>query len=417
MKIAVIGAGISGMASAYYLSKEHEVHLFESSERLGGHTNTIDISISKEHYKIDTGFIVFNSKNYPVFSSLMDELGVEYQDSFMSFSVKTEESGLEYNGTSLNSLFCQRKNLFNFKFYRMIKDIMRFNKAATRYYLEKIKENKTELMSIEEFALKNSYSKEFIELYLIPMGAALWSASREEMRKFPLDFFVRFFQNHGMLSIDDRPQWYVIKGGSKAYIPKLTASYFKNIHLNSKVTQVKRTPTSIEVSFDGHTLNFDQVVFASHADQTLSLINNPTILEQEILSAFSYRPNDVLLHTDTSILPNTKLGWASWNYYVPKIERQRVAVTYNMNILQNIKSPETFLVSLNMDDLIDPKKVLKKISYSHPIFDMNASNSQKRWNEISGKDRIHFTGAYWGNGFHEDGARSARQVAQVIGVL
>lgn len=417
MKIAVIGAGISGMASAYYLSKKHEVHLFESAERLGGHTNTIDVTVDSKNYSVDTGFIVFNSKNYPLFTDLMNTIGVPYQDSIMSFSVKTEEHGLEYNGTSINTLFCQRKNIFSPKFFRMIKDIIRFNKEATSYYLEQIKHDKKELMSIEEFAHKNSYSKEFIEYYLIPMGAALWSASRGEMRKFPLDFFVRFFQHHGMLSIDQRPQWYVIKGGSKSYIPKLTESYAKNIHLNSAVNKVKRTTDGIEVLVNGETMKFDQVVFASHADQTLSMIESPTLLETEILSAFSYRPNDVLLHTDTSILPKSKLGWASWNYYVPKVERERVAVTYNMNILQNIKSSETFLVSLNMDDLIDPKKVLKRIPYSHPVFDLNASNSQKRWDEISGKDRLHFTGAYWGNGFHEDGTRSAHQVAKSLGVL
>ena len=417
MKIAVIGSGISGMASAYYLSKKHEVHLFETSDRLGGHTNTIDLTIGSKNYSIDTGFIVFNNKNYPVFSSLMNTLGVEYQNSFMSFSVKAEENGLEYNGTSINSLFCQRKNFFNPKFYRMVKDIMRFNKEASSYYQDQIKQNKNELMSIEDFARKNHYSNEFIEYYLIPMGAALWSASRGEMRKFPLDFFVRFFQHHGMLSIDERPQWYVIKGGSKSYIPKLTAPYEKNIHLNSRVTNVKRNPTNIEVSVNSEQLNFDHVVFATHANQTLGIMESPTSTEREILGAFSYRPNDVLLHTDTSILPKSKLGWASWNYYVPKVERERVAVTYNMNILQNIVSPETFLVSLNMDDLIDPKKVLKRVLYSHPIFDLNASNSQKRWHEISGKDRIHFTGAYWGNGFHEDGTRSAHEVAQFLGAI
>jgi predicted NAD/FAD-binding protein len=415
VKIAVIGAGISGLASAYYLSKQHDVHLFESSQRLGGHTNTIDVALPSNNYAIDTGFIVFNNKNYPLFSSLMNELGVEYQKSLMSFSVKVEKNGLEYNGTSLNSLFCQRKNIFNPHFYRMIKDIIRFNKEATHYYLENMNHNHSDLLSIEEWSINNRYGKEFIEHYLIPMGAALWSASREEMRAFPLDFFVRFFHHHGMLSIDQRPQWYVIKGGSKSYIPKLIVPYSNNIHLNSKVQNVKRTDTTIELLVNGERYHFDQVVFASHADQTLSLMENPTNTEREILGTFQYRPNDVLLHTDISVLPKSKLGWASWNYYVPKVERERVAVTYNMNILQSLKSTETFLVSLNMDDLIATKKVLKKISYSHPIFDLAASNSQKRWSEISGKDRIHYAGAYWGNGFHEDGVKSAYQVAQSIG--
>lgn len=414
MKIASIGSGISGMAAAYYLHADHEVHLFEASERLGGHTNTIDVSINGEHHPVDTGFIVFNNRNYPLFSALMEELGVESQKSLMSFSVKDESSGLEYNGTSLNSLFCQRRNIFNPKFYRMIKDIMRFNQLATEYYLHKGITHEKELMSIEEFAHQNKFSQEFIEYYLIPMGAALWSASRGEMRKFPLDFFVRFFHHHGMLSVNERPQWYVIKGGSKAYIPKLTASYAQNIHLNSKVSKVKRLKEGVEITVNGHTTYFDQVIFATHADQTLALLDAPTPLEQEILGAFKYRPNDVLLHTDTSILPKSKLGHASWNYYIPKIHRDRVAVTYHMNILQTIQSSTTFLVSLNMEDFIDPKKVLKRIPYSHPVFDLAASNAQKRWHEISGKDRIHFVGAYWGNGFHEDGTRSAYNASKTL---
>jgi predicted NAD/FAD-binding protein len=417
MKIAVIGAGISGMASAYYLSTKHEVHLFEAADRLGGHTNTIDVEMNGKMYAIDTGFIVFNDKNYPHFTSLIKKIGVEYQDSHMSFSVKEERNSLEYNGTSLNSLFCQRKNLFNLKFYRMIYDIMRFNKEATRYYLDKVTEKKNELMSIEDFAVQKGYSKEFIEFYLIPMGAALWSASRGEMRKFPLDFFVRFFHHHGMLSIDDRPKWFVIKNGSKSYIPHLTAPYSDRIHLNSKTTLIKRNQAGVEIVVNGESKLFDQVVMATHADQTLAMIDNPSDLEKEILGAFKYRPNDVVLHTDTTILPKSKLGWASWNYYIPKKERERVAVSYNMNILQGLKSDTTFLVSLNMDDLIDSTKIIKRISYMHPVFDLKASDSQRRWHQISGVDKIHFAGAYWGNGFHEDGTRSAHLVAKKLGAL
>lgn len=417
MKIAVIGSGISGMASAYYLSKSHEVHLFEASDRLGGHTNTIDVTIGKKNYAVDTGFIVFNSKNYPLFSALMNEIGVEHQNSHMSFSVKSQKDGLEYNGTSINSLFCQRINLFRPKFHRMVRDIIRFNKEATQYFLKYAHAATDESMTIEEFANRNNYSEEFIENYLVPMGAALWSASRGEMRQFPLNFFVRFFHHHGMLTVDARPQWYVIKGGSKSYIPKLTARYSDNIHLKAKVSKVKRTSDGVEVYIDGETLKFDHVVFSSHADHTLQILDNPTDQESEILGAFKYRPNDVLLHTDTSILPKSKLGHASWNYFIPEFERERVAVTYNMNILQSIKAHETFLVSLNMDDLIDPSKVIKKIAYSHPVFDLEASNAQKRWSEISGQDRIHYTGAYWGNGFHEDGTRSAFQVAHSFGVV
>lgn len=416
MKIAIIGAGISGMSCAYYLSKIHQVHLYESSDRLGGHTNTVDVTDPSGHtFSIDTGFIVFNSKNYPLFTSLMREISVEYINSSMSFSVKEETNGLEYNGTSLNSLFCQRRNFLNPKFYRLIFDIMRFNKQATKYYVNQLDQNKNEYLSIEEFARNNNYSHEFIEYYLIPMGAALWSASRGEMRKFPLDFFVRFFHHHGMLSIDDRPQWYVIKNGSKSYIPKLTNSFSDRVYLNSKISSIRRTSTQIEMEVNGKLEHFDHIVFATHADQTLTLLKTPTTEEIEILSAFNYRPNDVILHTDSSILPKSNLGWASWNYYIPKVERERVAVTYNMNILQSLKSKENYLVSLNMDDYIDPQKILKRISYSHPIFDINAANSQRKWKLISGKDKIHFAGAYWGNGFHEDGTRSAYNVAQSLG--
>lgn len=417
MKIAVIGSGISGMATAYYLSRKYDVYLFEASDRLGGHTNTIEVDVESGKYFIDTGFIVFNSKNYPHFSNLINELGVEFQKTIMSFSVKDEKTGLEYNGTNLNSLFCQRKNLLNPKFIRMIFDIMRFNKEASTYYHNHIKHNEPDLITIEQFVKSRNYSKSFIEHYLIPMGAALWSASREEMRKFPLNFFVRFFFNHGMLTIDVRPKWQVIKGGSHQYIPKITKPYARNIYLNSEVIRVRRCGEKVEVSTRNDIHSFDQVVMSTHANQTLSILESPSVLENEILSNFRYRPNNVLLHTDTSILPKNKLAWASWNYYLPNVERERVAVTYDMNILQSINSPETFLVSLNMDDLIDPKKVLKKINYSHPIFDLGASNSQKRWSEISGKNRIHYAGAYWGNGFHEDGVKSAFEVARTLGAI
>lgn len=417
MKIAIIGSGISGMASGYYLSKKHDVTLYEADSRLGGHTNTIDVDINNKSYQVDTGFIVFNNKNYPLFSSILRDLNVPYQNSNMSFSVKSMKNGLEYNGTNLNALFCQRKNIFNYKFLRMIKDILRFNKEATQYYLDHINEQSVDKITIEDYAIQNGYSEEFIEYYLIPMGAALWSASRMEMKKFPLDFFVRFFYHHGMLTVDERPQWYVVKGGSKSYIPRITEKYKDKIHLNSRVTKVIRKEDKIEVHVNGQVVQYDQVIFATHADQTLKILQDPTQKEKEILGLFNYRPNNVILHTDTSILPKSKLGWASWNYFIPEQTKDHVAVTYDMNILQSINSTETFLVSLNMQEYIDEKKILKHIDYSHPVFDLNASNAQKRWSEISGSDRIHFTGAYWGNGFHEDGVRSAFNVAKMLGVV
>lgn len=413
MKIAVIGSGISGMVSGHVLAKEHEVHLFEASSRLGGHTHTHDIEVTSGKYAIDTGFIVHNDRNYPNFLKLMAKLGVETKDSSMSFSVKVEDNGLEYNGTNLNSLFCQRKNILRPSFYKMIKDILRFNKEATEYFIAH-KDQAPDEMSLEEYLKRNNYSKEFIEHYVMPMGAAIWSASREEMKKFPLHFFVRFFHHHGMLTVDDRPQWRVLKEGSSSYIPKLTKNYEKNIHLNTPITSVTRNGTGVVLNNE---MIFDHVIFACHANQVLQILKDPSTQEEKVMSGFSYRPNDVILHTDISVLPKSKLGHASWNYYVPKVQRDRVAVTYHMNILQGLSAPETFLVSLNMDHLIDPKKVLKKIPYSHPVYSQSAVDSQKLWSTISHQNsKTHFCGAYWGNGFHEDGVKSALNVASTFGL-
>ncbi len=413
MKIAVIGSGISGLVAAYVLSKEHEVHLFESEDRLGGHTHTHDIKVASGTYQVDTGFIVHNDRNYPNFVKLMNELNVETQNSFMSFSVKVEENGLEYNGTSINSLFCQRKNILNPSFYRMIKDILRFNKAATEYFLAH-KEDAPDQMTLEDYLHQNHYSKEFTEFYIMPMGAAIWSASREEMKKFPLHFFVRFFHHHGMLTVDERPQWRVLKGGSKSYIPKIIRRFEKNIHLNHPITSVVRTGEKVILN---QTQEFDHVIIACHANQSMAMLKDPSEIESKVMNGFSYRPNDIVLHTDLSVLPKKVLGHASWNYYLPKIQLDRVAVTYHMNILQGISAPETFLVSLNMDHLIDPKKVFKRIPYSHPVYNQSAVESQRQWNKVSNlKSRTHFCGAYWGNGFHEDGVKSALKVTESFGL-
>lgn len=413
MKIAVIGSGISGLVSAHVLAEKHEVHLFEAENRLGGHTHTHEVEVASGKYNVDTGFIVHNDRNYPNFVKLMNKLDIETQPSFMSFSVKVEENGLEYNGTSVNSLFCQRRNFLNLSFYKMIQDIFRFNKEATKYFLAH-KEEAPDQMTLEEYLEKNNYSKEFTEHYIMPMGAAIWSASREEMKKFPLHFFVRFFHHHGMLTVDDRPKWRVLKGGSKSYIPKITANFSQNIHLNHPITSVRRTSEKVILN---ENLEFDQVIFACHANQAMNILKDPTEHEKNIVGAFSYRPNDVILHTDTSVLPKSKLGHASWNYYLPKVQLERVAVTYHMNILQGLTAPETFLVSLNMDHLIDPKKVIKKIPYTHPVYNKEAMAAQKLWDKVSMiSSRTHFCGAYWGNGFHEDGVKSALNVTNLFGM-
>jgi len=418
MKIAIVGSGVAGMTAGYLLSRQHEVHLFESNERVGGHTNTIDVEVASGRYAVDTGFIVHNTKNYPMFLKLMAQLGVETKDSDMSFSVKTE-SGLEYNGKTINTLFCQRRNFFNPRFHRMWMDILRFNKEATEFHLEHLTSQDRPNTTLEGFLKERGYSHSFIEHYIIPMGAAIWSASRAEMHEMPLFFFLSFFHHHGLLQVNDRPQWRVLSNASRSYIAPLTQRYQHNIHLGRKVLEVLRVENGVRLTVEYAGIrqqhDFDQVVFANHADFIRRTLRNPTAAETEILSGFSSRPNDVLLHTDTSILPKSKLAHAAWNYYLPHQERSRVAVTYHMNILQGIKSPETFMVSLNMDDLIDPKKVIKKIPYQHPIYNYSAVHANSRWGEISGKDRLHFCGAYWGNGFHEDGVRSAVKVAQHFG--
>jgi len=416
VKIAIIGSGISGMTCGHLLAPHHEVHLFESAARVGGHTQTHEIKTSSGTYSIDTGFIVFNDRNYPNFTKLMNKFHVASKPSVMSFSVKVQKNGLEYNGTTINSLFGQRKNLLRPSFYRMISDILRFNKAATEYYIN----NKNDLgKTIEEYLIENNYSEDFIEHYIMPMGAAIWSAGRDEMREFPLFFFVRFFHHHGMLTVNDRPQWRVLVGGSSSYINPLTENFKKNIHLNSSVESVTRSSVGvkIEIKKNGQSSfqDFDRVIFACHGDQAIKIIKDPSEKELSVLGAFTYRPNDVILHTDTSVLPKKKICHASWNYYLPKTQKERVAVTYHMNMLQGLNAPETFLVSLNMNDLIDPEKIIKKIPYTHPVFTLDAVKSQSLWSSING-ERTHFCGAYWGNGFHEDGVKSALSVANIFGV-
>jgi predicted NAD/FAD-binding protein len=418
MRIAVVGSGISGLATAYLLTREgKDVTVLEAESRLGGHTHTVRATVPSGTYSVDTGFIVFNDWTYPNFIALMNELGVKWKDSSMSFSVKVERNGLEYNGTSLNTLFAQRLNLFRPSFHRMIKDILRFNRESPAVLNEN---HPDRLMTLSEYLKKHAFGTEFAEHYLIPMGAAIWSASKEQMGEFPIEFFVRFFKNHGMLSVDDRPVWKVIEGGSSSYIAPLIKSFREKIKYSARVQSVQRTEVGVRIDFEAEgrmqSENFDQVVLAGHSDQTLGILKDASPLELELLGCFSYQPNQTVLHTDTSVLPKRKLAWAAWNYSVPKAASKSVSVSYNMNILQGIKSPETFCVSLNMDSSIDPAKILRRFEYHHPVYSTRSFQAQKRWAEISGVNRVHFAGAYWGYGFHEDGVKSALAVCKSFGV-
>lgn len=410
MKIAIIGSGIAGLASAYYLHKTHDITLFEANDYPGGHTHTHDIELAGKTWAIDTGFIVFNDWTYPNFIKLMDELKVPSQPSAMSFSVKCERTGVEYNGTTLNTLFAQRRNLFRPSFLRMIKDILRFNKEASAWL-----QTGDDETTLGEYLEANGYSQVFQDHYIIPMGAAIWSSGRAGMLAFPARYFMRFFHNHGMLSVDERPVWRVIQGGSRSYVEPLTQGFRENIRLSTPVDSVSRDGQGVTVKpLGGETERFDAVVFACHSDQALRLLTDPTEAERDILGAIPYQENEAILHTDASVLPKARLAWAAWNYHITRQERELVALTYDMNILQGLDAAETFCVTLNYAEAIDPARIIKRLRYHHPVYTRAGIAAQRRHGEISGVNRSYYAGAYWGFGFHEDGLNSAlRVVGQV----
>lgn len=402
MKIAVIGSGIAGNVAAYHLCREHDITVFEAADHVGGHTHTHEIEHEGVRLAVDTGFIVCNDRTYPNFLALMAELGVELQPSDMSFSVQTA-AGLEYNGTTLNTLFAQRRNLVRPSFWRMIRDILRFNREAPR-----LLEWRSDSLTLGEYLDANDYSPQFVEHYILPMGAAIWSAGTQALREFPARYFVRFFHNHGMLSVDDRPQWRTVRGGSARYVEKLAAPFREKIRLRTPVENVRRTPAGVFVKPVGtEAERFDRVFFACHSDQALRLLSDARPAEREVLGAIRYQRNDVVLHTDARVLPKRKRAWAAWNYHLIDRASERVAVTYHMNILQRIPSRTPLLVTLNMAERIDSKHVLRQMSYEHPVFTREAVAAQERHAEIDGADRAYFCGAYWGFGFHEDGVVSA----------
>lgn len=403
MKIAIIGSGVSGNTLAWHLSKQHEVTVFEADGHIGGHTHTHEIDAFGKRYNIDTGFIVYNDWTYPNFIEMLNTLGVETQSSDMSFSVHDEASGLEYNGTSLNSLFAQRRNLFRPSFIGMIRDILRFNQEAPA-----LLDDHQADMPFGEYLKLNGYGEKFIAHYVIPMGSAIWSASPDQMFEFPAKFFIRFFHNHGMLSVSDRPEWRVIKGGSKAYVEKLTQAFKDNIRLNTPIESVQRKNEGVIVKPKNQAAElFDWVFFACHSDQALAILEDASNDEIEILGAIPYQNNQIVLHTDMSLMPKKKLAWAAWNYHITKQPLNLAAVTYNMNILQSLESPEPFLVTLNHTSQIDPNKIIKTLNYTHPVFTPKGIAAQLRHAEISGVNRTGYAGAYWRNGFHEDGVASA----------
>ncbi len=414
MKIAIIGSGISGLTCGHLLHKQHDITLFEANDYIGGHTHTVDVSVANNTYAIDTGFIVFNDRTYPLFLRLLSRIGITPQPTDMSFSVHHSITGLEYNGHDLDTLFAQRSNLFSPQFYRFIAEIMRFNKQTKA---DLAQNNISDRLTLGEYLEQHQFSEFFCQHYVLPMGAAIWSASINDIRAFPLSFFLTFFNNHGLLSVTHRPQWYVIPGGSRSYIAPLTYGWREKIHLSTPVQAVHRTSNKVQILTKYGEQCFDEVIFACHSDQALVLLTDATEEEKKILSDISYRTNDVTLHTDVQLLPKRKKAWASWNYLLDNNHEQPALVTYDMNRLQHVESQTRFCITLNRSETIHGDKIIQQFNYAHPQFTLSAINAQKQRHLICGKQHTHFCGAYWYNGFHEDGVRSANDVCSRFGEM
>lgn len=418
MKIAIIGSGISGLAVAHYLHKQHEITVYEADSRLGGHTATVDVSLGGRQYSIDTGFIVFNDWTYPNFIRLMDEIGVASRKSDMSFSVSCERTGLEFAGVDgrlalVNGLFAQRRNLLSPSYIKMLLDIVRFNRLAVAdVELDRIDRN----MTLRDYVAEHHLGKKFTEFYLVPMASAIWSTPIREMYEFPMRFMLPFMYRHGLLSVSKRPKWRTIVGGSKSYIEPLSAGYSDRIRLGTPVTAIRRLENSVSVEAAGEVETFDHVILACHSDQALALLKDATQVENAILSAIRYQENDVVLHTDIDQMPVSSRAWASWNYRLrPGCEDALPVVTYYMNRLMGLDAAARFCVTLNNTAAIAPESILGRFNYAHPIFTQAGVDAQLRWNQINGVDRTWFCGAWWGKGFHEDGVVSAIRVAEALG--
>ncbi|MCS3902349.1 putative NAD/FAD-binding protein [Methylohalomonas lacus] len=409
MRIAIIGSGISGLVCGYRLHEQHDITVYEANDYIGGHTHTHDLDIDGQQHAVDSGFIVFNRYNYPHFSRLLDQIGISAQPTSMSFSVHDEASGLEYNGTSVNRLFAQRRNLLRPSFHRMVLDILRFNRDCPRLLA-----GSDNQQTLADYVAEHGYSTGFRDHYLIPMCAALWSAPPGTIETFPIRFLVQFFHNHGMLAINDRPQWLVVSGGSARYVHALTRSFSDRIRLNTPVRRVEDHGNHQRVLTDNDSADYDRVIFACHSDQALELLAAPTAVERALLSAMPYQANEAVIHTDAGRLPQRRRAWASWNYRIPVQGSGQAMVTYYMNSLQRLNSREPICVSLNQTQSIAPERIIKRLRYTHPLFVAPAVAAQSRWSEISGVNGRHYCGAYWGHGFHEDGVNSALAVCRQL---
>jgi len=411
MRIAIVGTGISGLVCAHKLHPEHEITVYEANDYVGGHTNTVRVDLPDETQWVDTGFIVLNDRNYPNFQPLLDELGVATQPSHMSFSV-SDGDAFEYAGTP-RGLFAKPGHAANPRFLRMIRDLVRFNREAA----ELLDLAPGTGPSLRDFLDEGGYSEWFVQRLIVPQASAVWSAEPEQMWSFPAGFLARFFHNHGMLGFRDRPQWRTVTGGSRRYVEEITRPIADRIRLNAPVREITRHDHGVEIAAAGcETELFDEVVIASHSDQALAMLTDPSPSERSVLGAIAYQPNEAVLHTDERMLPRRRAAWASWNFHLTDPPSERTALTYWMNNLQRLESETNFCVSLNMGHRIDPAKVIRTIQYSHPVFTLDGVAAQKRHQEISGVNRTHYCGAYWRWGFHEDGVVSALNALRGVGV-
>ena len=411
MRIALVGSGIAGLASAWLLSRKHDVTLFEANNYFGGHTHTHDVEQQGRRYRIDSGFIVHNPNHYPLLTRMFHELGVASQPTTMSFSVHQEATGLEYNAATLNTLFCQRRNLCSPRFIGMVRDLMRFYREAPALL------NSSECgPTLADYLAERNYGAAFRDEHLVPMVSALWSSPVTQVLGFPIRYLVRFMANHQMLQVSDRPQWRVVQGGSSSYVRALRERWSIHERLDCAVHAIRRHGAGVEIESAIGLENFDHVVLACHSDQALTLLSDADERERSILGAIPYQSNDAVLHTDASLLPVRRKAWAAWNAWLPRDPGEACTVSYCMSVLRRIESPQPFVVTLNRTAAIDPEKVLACMQYHHPVYSPASVAAQARKAEIQGRRRTWFAGAYWGWGFHEDGMRSAVEVAAALGV-
>lgn len=411
-RIAIIGTGIAGLAAAHRLHRAgcRDLTLYEAGAHVGGHTATVDVTVAGRSYAIDTGFIVYNTLTYPRFDRLLGELGVASKATTMSFGVRDDASGLEYAATSVSSLFAQRRTLASPRHWRMLAEIVRFNRLS-----REVLAGDDDRTTLDDYLSSRRFSATFRELFILPMAAAIWSAPTGEIGKFPIRSFVEFFANHRFLDLFGRPVWRVIVGGSRAYVAPLIRPFAERIRLQTPVQQIWRRPDGVELATAGGRERYDHVVVACHSDQALRLLAEPTRIERELLGDIPYQANDVVLHTDATVLPRSRRAWAAWNYHLTGDRSRPATLTYDMNLLQGLDAPVTFCVTLNETEAIDPAAILGRYRYDHPVYTPATRAAQRRWHELASQGAgLHYAGAYWFHGFHEDGVRSGERAADAV---